>query len=872
MLDWPWGRKGRSCLPDVEDNPAAINQGALLVEEEDSLQLQANAMLELLSEDMGNLQAQMCEEFKDRQQYETKRSTQTHNEFSALMSKSDFNKGLNSLTSHIDESFQMMHRQSERLYIALHSDVTKALQLRDKSSRTEVDLDALHDQKFSRQTQNSSSTELNLALEEAVEIDFDAPLEMPIPSFLQFGKSNGKSLPAPPLPPKMVEHSRNVDEMTKSLLAELPPLTDQMPVPMPKIGMWDREDIKAQKFTQSSHDGAPGFTAKCGHEERRGRSHGVAFAETVRLNYTSMPSEESEPKDASYGLKVDLRHPDCSYIADADEDTPRSNGFAQLGNTSSNAKSAGLRFADNATAIRELLREDLCVHKQEVLAAFKSHMLESGNVPAFAGLEIGTAESFDVAGDEEEAEAFKSKTLASEAVKSLVHAVPDEDPEKNGSPRPSLFQKTKEQPKGFLDKLRGNDSDLTSMHYRVEDQYYETGIAQAVAQNDWFVNTCFLVIVLNSIYIGVESDLNHQEALYSSDWFFFLSENFFCLFFASELLVRYCAFRVKLDCLRDQWFKIDLFMLVLMVLETWVLAPAQKLMEGGDVPFPVEPFRLLRLLRLSRLARLMKNVPELVTMTQGLLQGSRACGASVFMIFILVYIWGIALHSIMKDEDDMNAKLKSFSGLHFKRLGDCMWILLIDGTFMLDGTGDILTTLVFSQKLKFWFATSLLLTFVFLSAMVVCNMLIGVLCEVVAQVARRRRDDDAIKLLKDTMLIHLKQFDDGDGMISKEEFDEIMSLPASIELLEDLNVDRVFMLALQKMLYTKSTTEIPIKGIMELMLTCRADTPATVHTIANSLSYLTHRLDQLDKSLTTSVRSSIRTMSPVAMRRDPGRK
>ena len=50
-----------------------------------------------------------------------------------------------------------------------------------------------------------------------------------------------------------------------------------------------------------------------------------------------------------------------------------------------------------------------------------------------------------------------------------------------------------------------------------------------------------------------------------------------------------------------------------------------------------------------------------------------------------------------------------------------MWILLIDGTFMLDGTGDILTSLVFAQKVKFWFATSLLLAFVFLSAMVVLS-------------------------------------------------------------------------------------------------------------------------------------------------------
>lgn len=309
------------------------------------------------------------------------------------------------------------------------------------------------------------------------------------------------------------------------------------------------------------------------------------------------------------------------------------------------------------------------------------------------------------------------------------------------------------------------------------------------------------------------------------------------------------AFRSKRDAIRDNWFRFDSFLLLTMMLETWLLGPLQKLLNDMRLPVTVAPLRLFRMVRLTRLARVVRNVPELVTMALGLLQGARACAASIVMIIMLIYIFGISLHALLKEEHDLNQRIKNSYNVNFATLLDCMWILLIDGTFMLDGTGDILTMLSYEKKANCIVATLILLSFLFLAAMVICNMLIGVLCEVVTQVAQRERDSKAIRLLKETMLIHLKQYDGGDGKISKDQLKEVMSEKSSRELLDHLNIDTVFMLALQKMLYTKHDTLIPIKGVMELMLTCRGDTPATVHTIANCLSYLSSRLDKLDLHL-----------------------
>merc|ERR1712039_162350 len=116
-------------------------------------------------------------------------------------------------------------------------------------------------------------------------------------------------------------------------------------------------------------------------------------------------------------------------------------------------------------------------------------------------------------------------------------------------------------------------------------------------------------------------------------------------------------------------------------------------------------------------------------------------------------------------------------------------------------------------------------------------MLIGVMCEVVAEVAEKERDTKAITLLKQSILTHLQKFDDGDGMIAKEELERVMNEPDSRQVLDSLNVDRVFLVALQKMLYIGDRHEVPIRTVMELMLSCRGDSPATVHTIASSITF-----------------------------------
>jgi hypothetical protein len=285
-----------------------------------------------------------------------------------------------------------------------------------------------------------------------------------------------------------------------------------------------------------------------------------------------------------------------------------------------------------------------------------------------------------------------------------------------------------------------------------------------------------------------------------------------------------------------------------MVSETWIMAPTLALMGGANVNIPVAPLRLLRLLRLTRMARLMRSVPELVTMTKGLAMASRAVLSSLLMVLMLIYTFAIILHVFMKEEDDVNAELNEALSRSFKSVPRCMWTLLVDGTFM-DNAGLVLTRLLFDGRFKLLLATFFFLAFILLSAMTVMNMLIGVICEVVSAVAQGEKDAAAVALVKESILMDLKKFDDGKGNISKHGLMEVMEDPQSKAVLQSLNVDRLFLLQLQAMLFPTPEAQVSIKGVLELMLMCRGDSITTVQTLASGLLYLSGLIQNIERHI-----------------------
>merc|ERR1719478_528303 len=105
----------------------------------------------------------------------------------------------------------------------------------------------------------------------------------------------------------------------------------------------------------------------------------------------------------------------------------------------------------------------------------------------------------------------------------------------------------------------------------------------------------------------------------------------------------------------------------------------------------------------------------------------------------------------------------------------------------------ILTELLNTRIFVNIVAAVVFVVYMLLSSLVVMNMLIGCLCEVVSSVQLQHKEEEAIKLMKQSILLDLRKFDNGDGMLTRKELDGVISSPQSRAILHSLQIDELFL-------------------------------------------------------------------------------
>eukprot|EP00811_Abedinium_folium_P014393 NODE_2339_length_2232_cov_9.614252.p1 GENE.NODE_2339_length_2232_cov_9.614252~~NODE_2339_length_2232_cov_9.614252.p1 ORF type:complete len:524 (+),score=90.93 NODE_2339_length_2232_cov_9.614252:404-1975(+) len=373
--------------------------------------------------------------------------------------------------------------------------------------------------------------------------------------------------------------------------------------------------------------------------------------------------------------------------------------------------------------------------------------------------------------------------------------------------------------------------------YDVEDLYSKAGIFQAVARSDSFQHLCTLVIAANAIYIGVETDYNNARTLFEASPVFIVFENFFCLFFSLEVFVRFCSFKIKCNCLQDAWFKLDSALVVGMMLDTWVMPVVTTLTTldaGNGWAGLLRLLRLIRIFRLARFARLIRMFPSLITLVKALGSALGAVLSSLMLLLFITYVFGIIIKPVIGEVSNIEEELPGVYE-YFQSVPDCMWTLLLDGTFM-DDTGARVRPLMDYGSPMSVSAAICFIIFIFLSAVMLMNMLIGVICEMVSQASVTERNDHAIMALRKDVLSELQKFDvNGDSMISAPELQTVLTNSKSLRTLGDFGVDLEDFSTAQDMLFC-NRREIPIFKVMELMMSARKDNGVTFHHLAEGLA------------------------------------
>jgi len=390
---------------------------------------------------------------------------------------------------------------------------------------------------------------------------------------------------------------------------------------------------------------------------------------------------------------------------------------------------------------------------------------------------------------------------------------------------------------------------LMKEQYDVRNFYKTTGFWQKVARSSPFENITLAVIGFNALWISIDTDNNTASTLLEAEWQFQMMEHAFCVYFTGEWFFRFMAFKRKRDGLRDGWFVFDSCLVAMMVGETWIMTLVLVALGGGaggglGNASILRLVRLLRLSRMARMARLLRAMPELMILIKGMVSAFRSVMFTLCLLFIFIYVFSIALRQL---SEDTPAGEK-----YFKSITDAMYTLIVDGT-LLDNIGGLLKVCGESGA----HLSIIVMLFVLLAALTVMNMLIGVLCEVVSLVAATEQEEMTVSFVKHRIQEIMRDSgidQDGNGSISRTEFQDLVGNAMACRVLSEVGVDPIGLVDLADMIFDSDAAgednngkqeeiELSFEDFMEVVLQLRGSNSATVKDIMDMRKYVRRLID-----------------------------
>jgi len=333
---------------------------------------------------------------------------------------------------------------------------------------------------------------------------------------------------------------------------------------------------------------------------------------------------------------------------------------------------------------------------------------------------------------------------------------------------------------------------------------------------------------------------------------FQVAEYFFCVYYSYEWIIRFLAFKRKLDGLKDAWFVFDSLLVISMVSETWLMSCIILLTSSGGglgtgSPVILRLARLLRLSRMARMARLLRAMPELLILIKGMFAAVRSVVFTLGLLLAIIYVFAVTFTQLCVDTPCESV---------FSDVPASVHMLWLNGALM-DNLGVVIVPLQ-EQGVLYLMVFYL---FLIIAALTLKNMLIGVICEVVSAVASSERETMALTYVKQRIKTLMSESDqDDDNKISKVEFMELLTKKEAALILKDVGVDVVGLVDFADMIFeqelssgeeTDSEVErrLSFAEFMGVILDLRGSNTATVKDIVELRKYVKGRFTQLEKKV-----------------------
>jgi len=305
---------------------------------------------------------------------------------------------------------------------------------------------------------------------------------------------------------------------------------------------------------------------------------------------------------------------------------------------------------------------------------------------------------------------------------------------------------------------------------RTSNPLYGNNYCALIASANRFDLFILTTITIYSGWIGFEIDYNkwyQARGTAPNATMFFIGDTIFTIIFVLEICCRFFAYKKKQDFWRDPqlwvWNIFDLCLIILMIFETWIML----LLNDIDVP----SLSILRMLRLLRISRLFRMIPELALMIKSMVAALKSVSSTLLLAVAIMYVFSIILTEWFLNSDMVNQPCNPvefddgledvcfeiyFGNIEYSLL-TMIQLLIFDDTF------NLIRPAMRANKMM----GVILIIFIFLAAFLVLNMLIGVICEIVASTTSREKDQILQQRVKE--VFGLLDTDDN-GYLDREEF------------------------------------------------------------------------------------------------------
>lgn len=285
------------------------------------------------------------------------------------------------------------------------------------------------------------------------------------------------------------------------------------------------------------------------------------------------------------------------------------------------------------------------------------------------------------------------------------------------------------------------------------------------------------VIVVNALFIGLETDMNQPYGSLYKDNLWFIMEIIFVVIFLAEFVIKYSCHRM--EYFKSTWNLVD-FTLVLMMIVDLILSSLEA--EGDLKSFSV--LRVVRMMRLVRLIRLLKVFKELWLVVSGLMDSMRTLGWVSVLLILFVYVCGIFTTMSVGHNADVYSDYKLLSGgwdheEYFGTVARSMYTLFQIITLESWSSAIARHVITNQSEMMLFFLVFLLFTHYGL-----LNIVVGVIVE--NTLAAARNNEEKIRQEQDKeqkrTLEHLKDIfkladEDGSGDLDRGEFFRCLQNP-----------------------------------------------------------------------------------------------